>query len=118
MSLKARVGVRIREIRKLRGLTQEDLADRSDRSVDGISALERGVVLPGLETLERLAEVLDVPIASFLDSPADDSGSARAQLLAQLMLLSRALDDSDLQVAVEQVSALSRAVERRARTRR
>lgn len=118
MSLKSRVGLRIREIRKQRGLTQEALAERSERSVDGISALERGLVLPGFETLERLAEVLDVPLASFFDVPGDDDGSQRSQLLAQLLVLGRTLDDDDLQVAVEQVSALTRRAERRGRTRR
>lgn len=118
MSLKARVGLRIREIRKQRSLTQEALAEKAERSVDGISALERGLVLPGFETLERLAEVLDVPLASFFDVPGDDDGNQRAQLLVQLMLLGRALDDDDLQVAVEQVSALTRKAERKGRTRR
>lgn len=118
MSLKARVGLRIREIRKQRGLTQETLAEQAERSVDGISALERGLVLPGFETLERLAEVLDVPLASFFDVPGDDEGSQRAKLLAQLIVLSLTLDDDDLQVAVEQVTALTRRAERRGRNRR
>jgi transcriptional regulator with XRE-family HTH domain len=118
MSLKARVGLRIREIRKQRGLTQETLAEKAERSVDGISALERGLVLPGFETLERLAEVLDVPLASFFDVPGDDDGNQRAQLLVQLMLLGRALDEDDLQVAVELVSALTRKAERKGRIRR
>ena len=86
--------------------------------MDGISALERGLVLPGFETLERLAEVLGVSLASFFDVPGDDDGNQRAQLLARLMALSRTLDDDDLHVAVEQVSALTRKAERKGRTRR
>jgi transcriptional regulator with XRE-family HTH domain len=110
MPLKTRVGVRIREIRRERGLTQEALAEQVERSVDAISALERGLVLPGFETLERLAAVLGVSLADFFDAPADAQESdKRTQLRARLAALVQKLPDDQLALAVDQVAVLAAA---------
>lgn len=107
MSLKLRVGGRLREIRKARGLTQERLAERIERSVDAVSALERGLALPSFETLEKLADVLDVPIRDFFDVE-EGASEARVRMLTRLMMHARALSDADLEIAVEQVALLAR----------
>lgn len=107
MSLKLRVGGRLREIRKSRGLTQERLAERIERSVDAVSALERGLALPSFETLEKLADALDVPVRDFFDVE-EDASEVRVQMLTRLMMHARALSDADLEIAVEQVALLAR----------
>lgn len=107
MSLKLRVGGRLREIRKSRGLTQERLAERIDRSVDAVSALERGLALPSFETLEKLADALNVPVRDFFDVEEDVS-EVRVRMLTRLMMHARALSDTDLELAVEQVALLAR----------
>ncbi|WP_340647024.1 helix-turn-helix transcriptional regulator [Phenylobacterium sp.] len=107
MSLKLRVGGRLREIRKSRGLTQERLAERIERSVDAVSALERGLALPSFETLEKLAEALDVPIRDFFDLE-DGASEHRTHMLTRLLMNARALGDADLEIAVEQVALLAR----------
>lgn len=114
--LKARVGSRLKEFRKTRELTQEALAEAADRSVDAISALERGLVLPSFETLERLAVVLDVPLAAFFDSAVAGESRRRAALRARLAALVHDLPDEYLAVAVDQVAALASAVARQPRT--
>ena len=108
MSQKARVGIRIRQIRKLRRLTQEVLAEKVERSVDAISALERGLTLPSFETLEKLASALSVPVRDFFDADPDVDPS-RARALSELVMHGRSLSDQDLTVAVEQIAALARA---------
>jgi transcriptional regulator with XRE-family HTH domain len=109
MSQKVRVGSRIREIRKRRGLTQEVLAERVERSVDAISALERGRALPSFETLEKLAQALDVPLGDFFDHAHDEGADdRRVRLLTHLMVSARALNTDELEVAVEQIAALGR----------
>lgn len=51
-------GKALREIRQARRLSQEAFGLASSRS--HVSALERGVKTPGLDTVEQLAEVLEV----------------------------------------------------------
>ncbi len=42
-------------------MTQEQLAEAADISVDFLSLMERGVNAPSFATLERLADALGVP---------------------------------------------------------
>lgn len=55
------IGNRVREFRRLSGLTQQELARRVGVSAVFISKTERGLKLPSLDTLLRLAKALDVP---------------------------------------------------------
>lgn len=111
MSLKLRVGTRLRKIRKSQGLTQERLAELTDRSVDAVSALERGRALPSFETLEKLAEALSVPIHYFFVDVEEDS-SERAELLARLLVTARSLNDEGLQLVVELAEVIARPTKR------
>lgn len=65
MDIKHAVGAKIKTLRKVRGMTQPDLANAIDRSIDALSNLERGLSLPNFETLERLSGALDVPVKEF-----------------------------------------------------
>jgi transcriptional regulator with XRE-family HTH domain len=96
MDIKRRVALRIRTIRKARGLTQEDLAGMIDRSVDTISAIERGVNLPTYETLEKLAEGLGLPLAQLFEQDAEDT-PRRLRAMARLQDAARALPDDQLE---------------------
>ena len=51
-------GPHLRELRLARGLTQAELAERSDTNTMFISKLERGVTTPTIGTLVRLAKAL------------------------------------------------------------
>ena len=57
---KLNMGNRIKEIRKRNGLTQEQLAERLDLSVDFVGQIERGLKLPSMQVFIRLVEVLNV----------------------------------------------------------
>ena len=46
--------------RNMRGMTQEQLAEKADLSVSYISQVETGIKLVSLQTLERIAASLDV----------------------------------------------------------
>lgn len=109
MVTRQRIGQRVRTIRRLRGLTQEELAARVERSVEAISALERGKSQPTIETLDRLAEQLGVPTRDFLDyNESDkDAGPQRIALLTAICDIARSLDDRDLEVAVAMITALA-----------
>ena len=51
-------GERLRHVRKRRGLTQEELANRADLAGPYISDMERGLKVPSLTTVLRLAMAL------------------------------------------------------------
>lgn len=53
-------GLRLREIRTSRGLTQEELAYRANMSVPYLSDIERGKSSPSLAMLVDLAEALEM----------------------------------------------------------
>ena len=52
------IGVRVRRFRKLQGLTQQALAERSDQEPSNISHIERGATKLSLPTLVSLANAL------------------------------------------------------------
>lgn len=55
-------GQRLREVRIARNLTQRQLADGCGSNSPFISNLERGVKVPSLTMVLRLAKALDCPI--------------------------------------------------------
>jgi transcriptional regulator with XRE-family HTH domain len=62
MTLRQKFGKRLRQIRRYRDLTQEQLAEQVGVSVDFIGNLERGESAASFDTLEKLAEVLEVEV--------------------------------------------------------
>ncbi len=64
-AIEKRIGARITEVRISRGLTQSQLAERVNVSNETISRLERGVSMPSLKTLEKMARCLKIPLSTF-----------------------------------------------------
>ena len=62
------VGERIRKARKDSGLTQNQLAARLSISYVNISQLERGERSPSVDTLQKIADALDIPVGELLDT--------------------------------------------------
>ncbi|MFK4437451.1 transcriptional regulator with XRE-family HTH domain [Paenibacillus sp. RC21] len=61
------IGVKIRQFRKLRDITQEQLAEASDSTGSYIGKLERGEVNVQIKTLEKIAEALGINVFAFFD---------------------------------------------------
>jgi transcriptional regulator with XRE-family HTH domain len=59
-------GAHLRELRGARGLTQQQLADRCESNEPFISNLERGVTIPSLSTLLRLADALQCTMSDLV----------------------------------------------------
>tara|TARA_R100000365_G_C2748604_1_gene80681 strand:- start:3449 stop:3781 length:333 start_codon:yes stop_codon:yes gene_type:complete len=108
MDTKARVGLRIQAIRKERFRSQAELAEAIGRSVETVSAIERGKSLPNFETLERLARALDVPIREFFNLPEKDLSPRRDAIVAQINAKLLAFSEQKLETALEVISALER----------
>ena len=72
------LGINIRELRKLRLLTQDELAERAGFSLQHVGDIERGKANPTLSCLLKLAEVLNVAVSDFFaqkdQAPLDDEG--------------------------------------------
>jgi len=60
-------GQRIRELRQLAGLTQEDLAERCGLFRTYMSRIETGVANPTLSIIYALAATLAVPVTALFD---------------------------------------------------
>ncbi len=68
--LSLKVGQRIKQLREEQGLTMEKLAFESEMGSKGhLSNLERGLVIPGIRTLQLLAERLGVEVLDLLNFP-------------------------------------------------
>ena len=68
MDIRRQVGRNVRQIRKERGWSQEDLAFESGLDRTYISGVERGVRNPTVLVLEELAQALKVPAARLLEA--------------------------------------------------
>lgn len=67
------IGARIKALRRQAGMTQEVFAGKVDMDARHLSRLEVGRHFPSLDSLERFAKVLDVPLSQFFDFPTNDS---------------------------------------------
>jgi transcriptional regulator with XRE-family HTH domain len=59
-----RFGMRVRDLRKRAGLSQEALADKAQIHRTYIGGIERGERNVSLKNIYRIADALDVPVAS------------------------------------------------------
>lgn len=67
-SIARRIGRRVRELRKKKGMSQRGFANAAQMAVANASNLEAGKHEPKLETLQRVAEALGVSIADIVSA--------------------------------------------------
>jgi len=61
MRMSVLLGRRLRALRRLKRLTQQDLANELGISVSMLSTIERGAKYPCADLIRKIARVLDVP---------------------------------------------------------
>ena len=66
------IGDRLRDLRKRKLLTQEDLAERSGVGIATIVRVERNQVEPRGSTIRKLARALEVDPAELVRLPQED----------------------------------------------
>ncbi|MGO9237044.1 MAG: helix-turn-helix domain-containing protein [Methylocella sp.] len=72
MTLRERVARNLRMLRRAKGLSQEELADRAEINRNYVGMLEREEHAATVDMLEKLAEALEVdPIEFFVLVPDD-----------------------------------------------
>lgn len=89
-NIKKLLGNRIREIRRSKNLTQERLAEMVGIGTPNISYIETGKFAPSMDTLEKIAEVLNVkPFELYMFEPLKPAKELRQELI-------KAMDDENL----------------------
>lgn len=66
------IGSKLKALRILKGLTQEELADRAELSKGFISQLERDLTSPSIATLMDILQCLGTTIGEFFAETADE----------------------------------------------
>jgi HSP20 family molecular chaperone IbpA len=120
MSAKRIITIRIRDLRRERALTQEELAEALGISRQSINAMEAGRCLPSLPVALEIASYFAVPLQRLIDL-ADEEEAAARQLAAprsewgnlQSMMHSL-LDQSSHQLAEVGVPAVNLSVSEQA----
>lgn len=74
-------GERIRAIRKEKGMTQKQVADKCGMADSAIRKYESGTVQPRDVTLEKIASALDVPVYELIEIPTRLTFSSYKNLL-------------------------------------
>lgn len=67
MTTKQLLGARIKELRKLYGISQEELAAGIGVDPKHVSRLEVGGSFPALATLEKISQILQVELKDFFE---------------------------------------------------
>ena len=105
--LQAEIGRRLRDIRKIRGLTQKELAQRTEGTVDYsyIGKVERGEQLPSLKLLQRLGKALQVPVSYFFE---EGKGRSRSPVVPELLKALTVIHREDVPLLLEILRVLRR----------
>lgn len=62
-----KIGLKIKLERAKRKLSQEKLAELADLSKTHVGDIERGATIPTIETLNRIANALDITLVELVD---------------------------------------------------
>ena len=92
------IGIRIAEIRKQKGLTQEALAGKMEVSPKYLSSIERGKENPTLNMLVNLADSLEIELEQIFTFIQIEDPKKRKALLESLL---KKADAEQLKLAVK-----------------
>lgn len=99
--LEKTIGTRVKLARTKTKLTQEQLAERIEKSVETVSNIERGLVLPTIETLLQIASVLKTTVAELVNEESQTHKTTRrVDLEAKLQSIVKSMNDDKLDVLV------------------
>lgn len=79
------IGVRIKELRNKRGLTQEQLAEMMGINPKYISSIERGKENPTLDIFIKLSETMDVSIGNLFHQLEAEDPEKRLKAIRSLL---------------------------------
>jgi len=106
MNQKRMIGLRIKELRKRRGLSQDDVAEKADTSPNYLSRMERGTENPTLDMLIKISHALAVDLGELLDYKHEMNPKALRELIKTLT--GEIGDEEKLRIAVRMLRILAR----------
>ncbi len=73
MNKENKLGIQIKQQRKLLGLTQEQLAEKAGIDNKHLSKIENGLHLPTYKTIKKLSEILQIEICNSKNIEVENS---------------------------------------------
>ena len=104
MKIKELVGMRIKELRRARNLSQELLSERVGISSKYLSSIERGRENPTLDTIIKISTALDVELSEIFT--VAHHGKTSKELRAFIAALLKDSDTEKLKLTAKLVKAL------------
>ncbi len=105
-----KIGATIRALRLQRGHSQGDIEKRTGLLRCYLSRVENGHTVPSLETLSKIAQALEIPLAQFFaespeqqEAPAPKVSDDELRFLTQIRRYSSSLNDSDKKLLLAMV---------------
>ncbi|MGK5093748.1 helix-turn-helix transcriptional regulator [Deltaproteobacteria bacterium TL4] len=102
------LAVKIKEIRKQKKMSQEELAEKVGINQNHLSRLETGKYKPSIDALKRLADALEVS-ADYLLSDTDDKPEEiriEDQILAERIRMLNTLDGKDKETIIHVIDSI------------
>ncbi|MBN1664620.1 MAG: helix-turn-helix transcriptional regulator [Deltaproteobacteria bacterium] len=103
LNVKQMIGARIGEMRRKKGMTQEELSGKMGIGPKYLSSIERGKENPTLSTLINLADSLGVDLAEIFMFIEIEDVTKRKSLINKLL---NEADGEQLKLAVKVLSAI------------
>ncbi|MFM9277993.1 helix-turn-helix domain-containing protein [Paenibacillus jiagnxiensis] len=103
-----RIGRRIRAFRKLKGLTQEQLAELVGTNFSYIGKIERGEYNVKIQTLEKIANALGVRLSALL-SLSEYKGIDMSDMVIEAAALLMEQSETDQRKALEILKIMFRS---------
>lgn len=105
MDEKKLIGRRIKELRKRRGFSQEQLAEKAETSQNYLSRMERGTENPTLDKLIKLSNALEVEMWEMFDF---GHIANQKELKEAVQSFAKTSDEPTLRLALKLIRAVSR----------
>jgi transcriptional regulator with XRE-family HTH domain len=107
------IGTRLRQLREQKHMSQGDIEERTGLLRCYVSRVENGHTVPSLETLERFAGVLDVPLYQlfYSEEEAPPTPSLTPRKTLEEITAESGAQEGDGQVLLKLTSILTRLAE-------
>lgn len=105
MNEKRLIGLRIKELRKNKGLSQEELAEKAETSPNYLSRMERGTENPTIDMLIKISRAMDVEMRETFDFGHKEKPLELKEFLIEFI---KEADEEKLRLAVKILRAILR----------